>query len=96
MIPRSVASARWGTPFLAATGEGFAVEGSGADGVLQTVLQSGPGGRVERCGKRASGQGHHPSGGVEPNPPGPTVLRTDARNYQRALDQLNQEAGFAA
>ena len=33
---------------------------------------------------------------TDPDPPGPSTLRTAARNYQRALDQLTQEAGFAA
>ena len=33
---------------------------------------------------------------TDPAPPVPTVLRTAARNYQRALDQLTQEAGLAA
>jgi hypothetical protein len=33
---------------------------------------------------------------TDPDPPAPRTLRTAARNYQRALDQLTQEAGFAA
>ena len=33
---------------------------------------------------------------TDPDPPTPTTLRTAARNYQRALDQLTQEAGLAA
>jgi hypothetical protein len=33
---------------------------------------------------------------TDPDPPAPSTLRTAARNYQRALDQLTQEAGFAA
>jgi len=33
---------------------------------------------------------------TDPNPPGPSTLRTAARNYQHALDQLTQDAGFAA
>ena len=33
---------------------------------------------------------------TDPDPPAPTTLRTAARNYQRALDQLTQEAGLAA
>jgi hypothetical protein len=33
---------------------------------------------------------------ADPDPPTPTVLRTAARNYSRALDQLSQEAGLAA
>ncbi|OJY38859.1 hypothetical protein [Pseudonocardia sp. 73-21] len=33
---------------------------------------------------------------TDPNPPRPTVLRTAARNYQRALDQLTQETQLAA
>ncbi len=33
---------------------------------------------------------------TDPDPPGPSALRTAARTYQRALDQLTQEAGFAA
>ncbi|MCA1696441.1 MAG: hypothetical protein LC749_17925, partial [Actinobacteria bacterium] len=33
---------------------------------------------------------------TDPDPPTPSTLRTAARNYQRALDQLTQEAGFAA
>jgi hypothetical protein len=33
---------------------------------------------------------------TDPAPPVPTALRTAARNYQRALDQLTQEAGLAA
>jgi len=33
---------------------------------------------------------------TDPAPPAPTPLRSAARNYQRALDQLTQEAGFAA
>ncbi len=30
---------------------------------------------------------------TDPDPPAPTALRTAARNYQRAFDQLTQEAG---
>jgi hypothetical protein len=33
---------------------------------------------------------------TDPDPPAPSKLRTAARNYQHALDQLTQEAGFAA
>ncbi len=33
---------------------------------------------------------------TDPQPPAPTALRTAARNYQRALDQLTQETGPAA
>ena len=33
---------------------------------------------------------------TDPDPPQPSQLRTAARNYQRALDHLTQEAGFAA
>ena len=33
---------------------------------------------------------------TDPKPPVPTALRTAARNYQRALNQLDQEAGLAA
>ena len=33
---------------------------------------------------------------TDPDPPAPSTLRTAARNYQRALDQLTQEAGLAA
>jgi len=33
---------------------------------------------------------------TDPDPPAPSALRTAARDYQRALDQLTQEAGFAA
>jgi hypothetical protein len=33
---------------------------------------------------------------TDPDPPAPSPLRTAARNYQRALDQLTQEAGLAA
>lgn len=33
---------------------------------------------------------------TDPDPPEPTILRTAARNYHRALDQLTQEAGLAA
>jgi hypothetical protein len=33
---------------------------------------------------------------TDPDPPAPSILRTAARNYQRALDQLTQEAGLAA
>jgi hypothetical protein len=33
---------------------------------------------------------------TDPAPPAPSALRTAARNYQRALDQLAQEAGLAA
>ncbi|MDT7712501.1 MAG: hypothetical protein QOG46_1190 [Pseudonocardiales bacterium] len=33
---------------------------------------------------------------TDPDPPTPSALRTAARNYQHALDQLTQQAGFAA
>jgi len=33
---------------------------------------------------------------TDPDPPTPSTLRTAARNYQRALDQLTHQAGFAA
>ncbi|MGH4021580.1 MAG: hypothetical protein ACRDT0_20565, partial [Pseudonocardiaceae bacterium] len=33
---------------------------------------------------------------TDPAPPLPSRLRTAARNYQNALDQLTQEAGLAA
>jgi hypothetical protein len=33
---------------------------------------------------------------TDPAPQHPSTLRTAARDYQRALDQLTQEAGFAA
>ncbi|MGH3807301.1 MAG: hypothetical protein ACRDRU_11840 [Pseudonocardiaceae bacterium] len=33
---------------------------------------------------------------TDPDPPTPSALRTAARNYQRALNQLTQETGFAA
>jgi hypothetical protein len=33
---------------------------------------------------------------TDPAPPAPSALRAAARNYQRALDQLTQEAGLAA
>jgi DNA-binding IclR family transcriptional regulator len=33
---------------------------------------------------------------TDPDPPAPSHLRTAAGNYQRALDQLTQEAGLAA
>ncbi len=33
---------------------------------------------------------------ADPDPPAPSALRTAAGNYQRALDHLTQEAGFAA
>jgi len=33
---------------------------------------------------------------ADPDPPAPSPLRTAARNYSRALDRLNQEAGLAA
>ena len=33
---------------------------------------------------------------TDPDPPRPTRLRDAARAYQQALDQLTQEAGFAA
>jgi hypothetical protein len=33
---------------------------------------------------------------TDPDPPIPSTLRTAARNYQHALDQLTQQAGFAA
>ena len=33
---------------------------------------------------------------TDPDPPAPSTLRTAARNYQRALDQLTQEAGLTA
>src|SRR3954469_11763340 len=38
------------------------------------------------------GPAHPPA----PDPPPPSTLRTAARNYQRALDQLTQQAGLAA
>jgi hypothetical protein len=33
---------------------------------------------------------------TDPDPSAPSTLRTAARNYQRAFDQLTQQAGFAA
>jgi hypothetical protein len=33
---------------------------------------------------------------TDPDPHPPNALHTTARNYQRALDQLTQEAGLAA
>ena len=33
---------------------------------------------------------------TDPDPPAPSTLRTAARNYQHPLDQLTQEARFAA
>jgi hypothetical protein len=33
---------------------------------------------------------------TDPDPPAPSALRTAARTYQRELDKLTQEAGFAA
>ena len=33
---------------------------------------------------------------TDPDPPAPSALRAAARNYQRALDQLTQQAGLAA
>ena len=33
---------------------------------------------------------------TDPDPPEPSTLRTAARNYRRALDQLTQDAGLAA
>jgi hypothetical protein len=33
---------------------------------------------------------------TDPDPPAPSPLRTAARNYQRALDQLTQDTGLAA
>ena len=33
---------------------------------------------------------------ADPDPPAPSLLRTAARNYQRALENLTQEAGLAA
>jgi DNA-binding PadR family transcriptional regulator len=33
---------------------------------------------------------------TDPDPPTPSTLRTAARHYQRALDQLTQEAELAA
>ena len=33
---------------------------------------------------------------TDPDPPAPSPLRTAARNYRRALDQLTEEAGLAA
>jgi hypothetical protein len=33
---------------------------------------------------------------TDPDPPAPSQLRAAARAYQHALDQLTQEAGFAA
>ena len=33
---------------------------------------------------------------TDPDPPAPSTLRAAARDYQRALDQLTQEAGLAA
>jgi hypothetical protein len=31
---------------------------------------------------------------ADPEPPAPSTLRTAARNYQHALDELTHEAGF--
>jgi hypothetical protein len=33
---------------------------------------------------------------TDPDPPAPSLLRTAARNYRRALEQLTQEARLAA
>jgi DNA-binding transcriptional ArsR family regulator len=33
---------------------------------------------------------------VDPDPPAPSLLRTAARNYRQAIDQLTQDAGLAA
>ncbi|HTF47840.1 MAG TPA: hypothetical protein VK735_10355 [Pseudonocardia sp.] len=33
---------------------------------------------------------------TDPDPPAPTALRTAARDYRRALDQLTQDAELAA
>jgi DNA-binding PadR family transcriptional regulator len=33
---------------------------------------------------------------TDPDPPEPSILRTAARNYRRALDQLTQDTGLAA
>jgi hypothetical protein len=33
---------------------------------------------------------------ADPDPPAPSPLRTAARNYRQALDQLTQDAGLAA
>ena len=33
---------------------------------------------------------------TDPNPPAPTLLRSSARTYQRALDDFTRQAGFAA
>jgi hypothetical protein len=33
---------------------------------------------------------------TDPDPPAPSILRTAARNYQHAPDQLTQQAGFTA
>jgi predicted MarR family transcription regulator len=33
---------------------------------------------------------------TDPDPPAPSTLRTAARNYQRALEGLTQQAGLAA
>jgi hypothetical protein len=33
---------------------------------------------------------------TDPDPPAPSILRTAARHYRRAIDQLTQEAGLAA
>jgi DNA-binding transcriptional ArsR family regulator len=33
---------------------------------------------------------------ADPDPPAPSLLRTAARNYQRALEHFTQEAGLAA
>jgi hypothetical protein len=33
---------------------------------------------------------------TDPDPPAPSTLRTAARNYSRALNQLSKEAGLAA
>jgi hypothetical protein len=33
---------------------------------------------------------------IDPDPPATSALRAAAHTYQRALDQLTQQAGFAA
>ncbi len=33
---------------------------------------------------------------TDPDPPAPSPLRTAARNYHQAIDQLTHEAGLAA
>ena len=33
---------------------------------------------------------------ADPDPPAPSPLRTAARNYRQAIDQLTQDAGLAA